>query len=441
MVPSYNKIWKISYPITLSLLAQNIIIVIDTAFLGHVGEVELGASAIGGLFYLSLFIIGFGFATGSQILIGRRNGEGNFKLIGNYVDHSIYFLLALSVLLTLFAFFFSHKTLGFILSSEAIFDLSIEYLDTRIWGLAFAFVNMAFRAFYIGITNTKYLTYSAVIMAVVNIGLDYTLIFGNFGFEAMGIKGAALASVSAEITSVIFFVSITFMKIERKKYSLFYFPPFNLSVIKKMLDVAFFVMLQFFVSIVSWYMFFMIMEQTGERPLAISNILRGIYMIFTIPIFSLGSATNTMVSNLLGENKPESVIPTIKRFAKISLFSILGLIAIALLFSKSFISFYTDDAGLVQDTLAPYYVIMGVLVIFSVSMIVFNGLTGTGNTKMSLTIEVLSITFYLALAYYLAIILQLPTAIVWFSEFVYFGLLGGLSILYLKFGKWKMKVI
>ncbi len=79
---SYKGIWKLSTPIILGLLAQNIIQVIDTAFLGRVGEVELGASALAGVFYLALFIVGFGFATGTQILIGRRNGEKNYKAIG-----------------------------------------------------------------------------------------------------------------------------------------------------------------------------------------------------------------------------------------------------------------------------------------------------------------------------------------------------------------------
>ena len=74
---TYNNIWQISYPIILSLVAQNVVNVTDTAFLGRVGEVELGASAIGGLFYISIFMLGFGFGTGAQILIARRNGEKN----------------------------------------------------------------------------------------------------------------------------------------------------------------------------------------------------------------------------------------------------------------------------------------------------------------------------------------------------------------------------
>ena len=87
---TYNSIWQISYPIILSLVAQNVVNVTDTAFLGRVGEVELGASAIGGLFYISIFMLGFGFGSGAQILIARRNGEKNFADIGRIFNNSFF---------------------------------------------------------------------------------------------------------------------------------------------------------------------------------------------------------------------------------------------------------------------------------------------------------------------------------------------------------------
>ena len=70
-----KEIWKISYPILISLVVQNLINITDTAYLGHVGEIELGASALAGVFYMAIYMIGFGFSIGSQILIGRRNGD------------------------------------------------------------------------------------------------------------------------------------------------------------------------------------------------------------------------------------------------------------------------------------------------------------------------------------------------------------------------------
>lgn len=91
-----RQIWNVSYPIFLSLLAQNVINVTDTAFLGRVGEIELGASAMGGLYYICAFTIAFGFSTGSQIIMARRNGERNYKEVGPVMIQGVFFLLMLA---------------------------------------------------------------------------------------------------------------------------------------------------------------------------------------------------------------------------------------------------------------------------------------------------------------------------------------------------------
>jgi len=79
---SNKEIWLITYPILISLVMEQLIGMTDTAFLGRVGEVELGASALAGVYYMIIYMIAFGFSIGAQILIGRRNGEGEYKEIG-----------------------------------------------------------------------------------------------------------------------------------------------------------------------------------------------------------------------------------------------------------------------------------------------------------------------------------------------------------------------
>lgn len=94
-----GEIWKVAYPILISLIMEQLIGMTDTAFMGRVGEVELGASAIAGVYYLAIFMLGFGFSIGSQILIARRNGEGNFRMIGSIFYQGIYFLLGMALVM------------------------------------------------------------------------------------------------------------------------------------------------------------------------------------------------------------------------------------------------------------------------------------------------------------------------------------------------------
>lgn len=96
---SYSQIWKIAFPVLISTLMEQLIGMTDTAFLGRIGEVELGASALGGIFFVTIFMLGLGFSIGAQILMGRRNGEGNYLQIGNIFYHSLAFLLCMALVL------------------------------------------------------------------------------------------------------------------------------------------------------------------------------------------------------------------------------------------------------------------------------------------------------------------------------------------------------
>ena len=187
-----RQIWNVSYPIFLSLLAQNVINVTDTAFLGRVGEIELGASAMGGLYYICAFTIAFGFSTGSQIIMARRNGERNYKEVGPVMIQGVFFLLMLAAVMFTLSRLFAGDIMRVLISSDTILNATEEFLDWRVFGFFFSFVNVMFRALFIGITRTKVLTLNAVVMALTNVLLDYLLIFGNCGFPELGIKGAAI---------------------------------------------------------------------------------------------------------------------------------------------------------------------------------------------------------------------------------------------------------
>ena len=132
---TYKQIWTIAYPILISLIMEQMIGMTDTAFLGRVGEIELGASAIAGVYYLAIFMMAFGFSIGAQILIARRNGEGNYKEIGPIFYQGIYFLLAVAVILFTLSIVFSPHILRNIISSPHIYDAAESYIHWRVWFL------------------------------------------------------------------------------------------------------------------------------------------------------------------------------------------------------------------------------------------------------------------------------------------------------------------
>ena len=302
---SYRNIWRVAYPILISLVMEQMIGLTDTAFLGRVGEVELGASAIAIVYYMVLFMIGFGFSLGAQIIIGRRNGEGNFRETGKVFWNGLYFLLGLSGIIILLSELFSPWLMGLMVSSDAIYGSALSYVRWRLPGMVFAFATSMFRAFYVGTTQTRTLTFNSIVMVLSNVVFNYILIFGKLGFPALGITGAAIGSSLAELVSLIFFIVYTRTCCDRSRYGLEKAAKPEPSVIRSMMPVCSWTMIQHTVSITTWFIFFMYIEHLGERALAISNIARSVSGLIWVVLQSFSATCSTLVSNIIGVGHQE----------------------------------------------------------------------------------------------------------------------------------------
>lgn len=136
---TYKKIWLIAFPVMMSILIEQLINITDALFLGHVGDVELGASALAGIWFLAIYMLGFGFSLGLQVVIARRNGEQRYAETGKTFFQGLFFLLILAVLLCLLSKIFSSVLLKHLITSDDVYNAVIRYLDWRIWGLLFSF--------------------------------------------------------------------------------------------------------------------------------------------------------------------------------------------------------------------------------------------------------------------------------------------------------------
>ena len=212
MKPTRKQIWTIAYPILISLLMENMIGLTDTAFLGRVGEVELGASALGSVYYLVIFMLGFGFGIGAQILIARRNGEKAYARIGPLFQQGLLFLLSLAAVMFVISHTFTPMVLRSLISSDEVYEAAVSYTTWRVFGFFFAFVAIMFRAFFVGITNTKTLTLNSIVMVLSNVVLNYVLVFGKLGLPAMGVAGAAWATVIGQFCGMAVGIGINHVK-------------------------------------------------------------------------------------------------------------------------------------------------------------------------------------------------------------------------------------
>lgn len=436
-----KEIWRVTYPIFLGLLAQNVINVTDTAFLGRVGEVALGAAAMGGLLYICVYTIAFGFSVGSQILIARRNGEGNYRAVGPIMWQGTAFSFGMAVCLLILMYFSAAPLIRLLITSDSIYGATYEFFTWRIWGFLFAFVNVMFHGLYIGITRTKVLTMNAVVMALVNVVLDYALVFGELGLPEMGVRGAALASVIAEASSLLFFLLYTYYKVDLKKYGLNRFGQFDLSMVLRILRISCFTMVQYFLAMAIWFVFFMALERLGQRQLAVANIVRSVYVVLLIPVQALSTTANTLVSNLIGAGGSSGVVTLLHKISRMSFLIMVVCVGLCVAFPGSILSVYTNEEALLVESVSALYVVCGAMLIASLANVYFNGISGTGNTQAALVLEVFVQVFYALYIIVVGMVIQASVDVCFTTEVIYYVLMLGSSLIYLKKAKWQNKKI
>ncbi|MEL7221299.1 MAG: MATE family efflux transporter, partial [Bacteroidota bacterium] len=198
---SYQQILTISAPIMIGSAAQNIITLTDRVFLFYLGVDDFNSIGFVSVFYLIVAALGFGFSRGGQILIARRAGAGEDEAAGRTFHSVFMFELFLAIFMFLFMTFGCYYLFAFLVDSEVVFTKSLEYVNTRKWGVFFSYTGVALIALYTGIARPYFLVFDTLLLAVVNIFLDYVLIFGYWGFPQMGIAGAGLASTLAEVVA------------------------------------------------------------------------------------------------------------------------------------------------------------------------------------------------------------------------------------------------
>ena len=432
MTYSYKNIWQVAAPILAGLIIQQLIGVTDTVFLGHLGEIELGASALGAVFYIVLFMLGHGFSSGVQIIIARRHGEGNCSKTAEVFYQSISFLTAAAAVMIFMTHMFSRPVLSAFISSPKVLEATAEYINPRVWGLFFAFIIVNFRAFFIGITETKVLTFNALIMLIANIILDYGLVFGKLGMPALGIAGSAYASVISEAISVLFFVIYTALKVDRKRFGLQKTVWWNYPLLREIFALSFWTTMQSVVSLATWLFFLTAIENLGERELAVSNILRSVTSFTFMIVAALSATANSLTSNLIGCGKAGEISQTTSRIIKIAY--VLGIPLIILLIAgyKHVLSVFTDDPQLTDGIFPAYVMAFSTYATLVPGMVWLSVISGTGRTKLGMNLELVSLAFYVAAVWYVVLYLRADLTWCWSCEHYYNIILSAVTYHYLR---------
>jgi len=437
----YRQILFMALPISLAMLVPQINFITNNIFLGMLGEQELASAGITGVYYLIFAVIGNGLNNGLQALIARRAGQNLPKEIGRLFFNGVWVALGIAGLGIGATYLFAPIVLRSFIHDPLIADQVIEFLLIRIWGLPFLYLYVMRNALLVGTNQTRFLVCGTLAEALVNIVLDYGMIFGHFGLPAIGFNGAAYASIIAEASGLFVIYAVIHFKGIHKSFAFFEQTKIDVSIIKLILTMSAPLILQFAISIMSWEYFYILVEHHGPRALAISNTMRNIFGLFGIFCWAFASTTNTMVSNIIGQGRQEEVIPLIRKVVKMSLGISLFIFVILNLVPEFFLSFYSQGDEFIAEAVPIVRIVSVALLMMSVGTIWLNAVTGTGNTRVNLLIELVTIVIYCVYVFLVLEHWNLSISWGWGSEWVYWLSMFSMAFFYMRSGKWKGKKI
>jgi multidrug resistance protein, MATE family len=438
---TYRQIFSMAIPISFGILVPQLNFITNNIFLGRLGEQALATAAITGVYYLIFGSIGFALNNGLQALISRRAGENRPGEIGKIFTQGVGISLLIALVGILLTYTLAPALLRISIHNEAIREQATRFLKIRIWGLPFLYIYQMRNALLVGTNQSRYLVAGTLAEAISNIFFDYSFIFGHFGFPKMGFDGAAYASIIAELLGMLVVFAVIHFKGIGRRFSLFSQLRYDSKIARSILSLSGPIMFQHAISIVSWQIFYILIEHHGARALSISNTMRNLFGLFGMFSWAFSATCNSMVSNIIGQGLQDRVEELIHKIVRVSTGISLLVFALLNLFPTSFLGIYGQGPEWIQAAIPVVRIVSVALVMMSFSVVWLSAVTGTGNAKVNLMIEAVTITLYCFYIWYVLEIRNSSLIVGWMSEWLYWASMFTLSFLYIRSGRWKGKII
>ncbi|MBC7884369.1 MAG: MATE family efflux transporter [Saprospiraceae bacterium] len=435
---SVKGIILLTLPISMAKLIPELNYLINAAFLGHLGSVELALAGITGVYFLIFSAIGYGLNNALLAIMSRRAGENNRDEIFSTLWHGLIIATGLAAIFILMTWFFLHPLMIFTGIDPEAAKIAGDFLDIRICGLFFLYSLQMQNAYLISLQQTKYLIVIAIVQSGLNIILDYGLIFGHFGMPEMGFNGAAYASVLSEFIGMITVtLLIRVLKIS-KRFQIIPKLKISFKTLKLVFIQGFPLMSQYAVSTAAWWVFFIFVNRNYTySEQAVSQAMRNLFGLSGVFSWAFGSSANTIISNLIGQGRQEEIFTILRKLCIISFTGMFFLVIIINIFPSLFLGLYGQGSNFVNSGLGPLRIVSVAMLVLCIGVIWLNAVVATGKTSVVFWIEFSGILVYLVYVWVVIELLGMDLEAAWMSEWVYWLLLFGLSYLYLTYGKWR----
>lgn len=339
---------NLAIPVVLSQVGQVIVQLVDNAMVGVLGSDSLAAVSFAGALFFVFFLFCGGMSMGLTPLVGEMYSKGSHRISAIYLQNSVvlYTLLSLVVFALMRVVGGCMHLFG---QEEAVVELARPYFNYVAWSIIPFMIFGAFKQFLEGLGNTKVAMVIVLTSNVINIFFNYLLIYGNWGFEAMGAAGAGLATLISRIITPILIVSYFANKEKFRRYfALFNRKNLNFEWIKSLVKVGLPISLQLLMEGGVFSIVSIMMGWIGSKELAANQIALSMANFAFMIVLGVGAATTIRISHAYGRRDFESM----RNIARSSLR--MGIVynvitALIFIFTRNYIPLiFTDDARVVE---------------------------------------------------------------------------------------------
>lgn len=434
----YFTLFKIAIPVTFQNIVVFLTQMLDTVMLGELGDVAISAASLGSQPFFIFNMISFGLGSGAAVLTAQYWGKQEIQPIKTIITLIMRFTLVAGLIFSVFTFCFPEFVMSIFIKDAEVIAAGAEYL--RIISFLYPFFGLT-NVFYISmrsVETVRIALISNIVGLVANASLNYILIFGKLGFPALGIKGAAIATLIARMVE--FSIAMVYMlAVDKKlKIRLKDFLLFDKLLLKDLVIISLPVLLNELMWALGTSMQAVLLGQLGKNMVAANSIISVVQNLSTVAVFGVASATAVLIGKSIGEGNLQEACDRGHTFKVLSVLIGFFVTAVILLLRNVAVDFYnvSDATKLLAKDMMYVAAVIGFFVSISAVGIV-GVLRGGGDTKFSLSIEIIALWFVaVPLAFFAAFVLKINPVFVYMIMKIDEPVKSVLYMLRTRSGKW-----
>ncbi len=436
-----HAVWAIALPLLFAEVGETLIQFTDTALLGRVGRAELAAMGPIDAVLDAAIVPAVGLVEAMQILVARRVGQRREGGVGATFGRALVGVGLISVAIAAGLWFAAGPVAELAISSPEVARSVEDFFRFGAWGVIFLALNLAYGSLWVGLGRPKMLVGATAVLVVANLVLSIVFIFGPFGLPALGIEGAGIGFLGAEVAAFAFLSVQTSRRLDLGGTGFFRQGQGADASTRQMARLGTPIGLQALVEAGRWVAFFFIIQGLGEDALAASSLVYACYAVFLIPSQAFAETAYTMISASLGRGVGERLAPLVRAAAWRAFAVTLPMLAVAAIFPEVVLSLFTDDTELVAGARAALIAMaLGMLAVVAAE-IGLGAVFGTGDADAGLVIELIVSGMLVTSAALAALVLELQLFYVWLSLPLAASVGVAVSVVWLRSGRWRRVVL